>query len=904
MYPLIRTAAYEPDPNHGPWIEDHHVLRFADSWRTQLLDLYASRRKERRKNPQPPMTLPIRGLNSLLRAVAPGVVAIGRGAATDADVPWIHAREIVPPDLVVPVLTTWAAGWARGREEGEEGYEQDEPLDVTSLIEAGVPKWEIEPVELGAAVRSAGGTAEPDRRLFALLPEWIAARLATRQFGTGNSRLNFRVVSRDQGSELVSWPPQRYNFGRQTCYYSARVTITVQTVPFAERFRVHVAMGVRRWAAGTDARPKRLRGATVFLDAPLLWPDADKRRHRLIENSIGYNPRLGRTAWRRHSIVDLLPDLDIMRTYPDPEELLASPEKWINGRGGIAAGVVHSTSMGTHKVKAGLMPLERAELDAWVEEGLRPMLRRVPDLPRATRATRPVLLRGSGSIKDEVKRAEVDTRRCQARREALTAALAGEPLEIDILWQSADVLNELVTRLPLLLGLPPAVKTRRSCWDWQFDGLDIRVRAKKLGRLGEAMKLTRSREASRAAALAQAISVRRAAVIERLGVSTGAVGLAIVEIGGEERFTVAGSDPKHSLRLGCADTGRLSQFINIPEDSATDITQRGKWTWLDAMRQLGAVVPPEHKVGPAIPDDLQYAALWLVRHTGKGPTWCPARRLVALRIRPANRNHPVCGWDEVREEWVPYPRLLLALARDGAPAPDEDAALGPQPSAAYRFQTDREWQDDSERRIRTILFGLRDRPTLLLANVGNLRQCWPRLSNAAVAKDMLSFGEGPDQRLAVYGSDLRFVLTRDDNGRDEVPEWYAHDNEGEVGFGAGVWGLTEADNRVFASTADKPPSGGQAKSVRKLLPSPTSRVRPTLNGWNPRYLELTVLGCLSEKALANAGREGVTPDNPVDWAALVHQLRSHNDYAPLARPLPLHLARLAGEYVLPLATTD
>ncbi|MFD6341099.1 RNaseH domain-containing protein [Streptomyces sp. NPDC060131] len=36
---------------------------------------------------------------------------------------------------------------------------------------------------------------------------------------------------------------------------------------------------------------------------------------------------------------------------------------------------------------------------------------------------------------------------------------------------------------------------------------------------------------------------------------------------------------------------------------------------------------------------------------------------------------------------------------------------------------------------------------------------------------------------------------------------------------------------------------------------------------------------------------------------LAHQLRYHDDYPPLARPLPLHLARLADQYVLPVAGT-
>lgn len=60
------------------------------------------------------------------------------------------------------------------------------------------------------------------------------------------------------------------------------------------------------------------------------------------------------------------------------------------------------------------------------------------------------------------------------------------------------------------------------------------------------------------------------------------------------------------------------------------------------------------------------------------------------------------------------------------------------------------------------------------------------------------------------------------------------------------------------------------------------------------------LGCLSKQALSDAGCSDVVPDRPATWAALTHQLRLHDDYVPLSSPLPLHLAKLAEAYVLPV----
>lgn len=61
-----------------------------------------------------------------------------------------------------------------------------------------------------------------------------------------------------------------------------------------------------------------------------------------------------------------------------------------------------------------------------------------------------------------------------------------------------------------------------------------------------------------------------------------------------------------------------------------------------------------------------------------------------------------------------------------------------------------------------------------------------------------------------------------------------------------------------------------------------------------------MLGGLSKEGLASAGRTDTIPDRPAIVAAVAHQLRFHDEHHPLSRPLPLHLAKLAKEYVLPL----
>ncbi|MGW1974324.1 RNaseH domain-containing protein [Streptomyces sp. NPDC001889] len=62
-----------------------------------------------------------------------------------------------------------------------------------------------------------------------------------------------------------------------------------------------------------------------------------------------------------------------------------------------------------------------------------------------------------------------------------------------------------------------------------------------------------------------------------------------------------------------------------------------------------------------------------------------------------------------------------------------------------------------------------------------------------------------------------------------------------------------------------------------------------------------MLGCPSRAALIEAGRSETPPDRPAVVAATAHQPRFHDEYQPLSRPLPPHLAKPAEEYILPLA---
>ncbi|MGW3074004.1 RNaseH domain-containing protein [Kitasatospora sp. NPDC001132] len=171
------------------------------------------------------------------------------------------------------------------------------------------------------------------------------------------------------------------------------------------------------------------------------------------------------------------------------------------------------------------------------------------------------------------------------------------------------------------------------------------------------------------------------------------------------------------------------------------------------------------------------------------------------------------------------------------------------------------------------------------------------LQDGRVERDRIQDGFAPARHL---DPDLRLVRVRA-GARGETPQWWGLANGGKPnGIQQGVWQPDEAPDgaRVFNSTTAKPVTARHsAVTADKLSTRPILQGKrkgePTIdtdqNAWLRGLLEIVVLGCHEE-----AG------DDPRAFALLTHLLRQSPDYTQAtALPLPLHLAALAQEYVLP-----
>ncbi|MFF1416126.1 pPIWI_RE module domain-containing protein [Streptomyces sp. NPDC058280] len=933
-YDTIRLAGYVPAPG-AEWTVPYYTLSFPQSHRKHLLDLY----RLGLKRPDNCLGVPVGRLNALLQALAPEVVSVAKWLDVSRDEPWLYARRPVPHDVFSTLMHTWVRNL---RPEKEHRQAVREAL---SELRLGELRWERREIPMLSRTPTPGGTAEPDGRLYQLLPDALADRvLGLKPFSYAGGSLEFRGVARrpsDRGAELLSWPPDRHeDRDGRTWWFSALLTLTLQTVPFSPEFRIHLRCGVRRWATRTGLHglylPPRqatsvylLANAPWIADCPESWASA-----RFSVGRLRYDRELRARRWEAGGPDGMLSQLRLRQPLPEPDDLTRRPVDWLTGTGQVTAAVVHSAPMGAHGVRAGLMPGDRVPLTEWFEHALPDELVRAPDQVRAS--LYPKSRRRAKDHDEETP--EPDAPETTARRREMAELLEGGPLRVEFLWLTEPIRDAGVQALATVLGLTgetvlestgEAAAPDGETLSWRTPELTVELRLARIGGLADNLGLSADNK-WKTKALHTAIAGRREQIVRLLPDTTAdsRASLALLEIHDRDAYTPRSSDPKFALRLGFRDAGRMTQFVVNPRrvtvkpaDVQTARARKLEACWTDGFRQLGHRAMPDHGLSSAVPADTQYAALWLVKRRRDSPTRQADLVPIAIRVRPGEpAPERITGWDSRTGEWVSYPTLLMRLAESAelptADAPDEEppGADANDPDETEDGEgTEPGWDRDSrteQRRravadtVQEILFSLRDRPTLLLVHAQNARQLWPWLQNGRIEPDGIQLHDRQIQRLALQGPELRLVRVRD-NADTETPQWWGHrkqtaddGKEGErFGIATGLWKPPDCGprNRVFGSTGEKAGPGTNVSVMASRWAFRTytrdgkrgTTIDTDKLAWNPGLLEITVAGCR-------------TDDDPELWAALTHRLRQSPGRAPLlALPLPLHLARKATEYVLP-----
>ncbi|MFD5186604.1 pPIWI_RE module domain-containing protein [Streptomyces sp. NPDC058357] len=958
-YRNIRTASWRPDHQDVSVIGRYRALPFPEQWRDSILELCNAGRPQ---DADPWRTAPTRALEQAIQAYAPDVLVMPRpfGARAEGDpARWLYADAELADPLPPDVLSTLIAHWLRDiRPEPEH---RGLLRQVRADLAAHTPRWEPAERELVACHPTEGGTASPTGHQYTLTPDWLARRvLSLSPYPFDGGSLRFRAMPRgprDKGAELVSQPlPYDPDGSKGTWWFSIVLNVTLHTVPFDPLPRYHLHWSVRRWATRVSKAGGRLHLPYGSRTSVLLRPRVPvlpgvplSERFAVAQLERFRDRETGAFAdrWAHGGPARLLGGVVLGEQLPDVDDLLTAPEKWLTD--GARAGIVYRTAMGRHEVGAGLMPNQISQLSEWAEQAMPEELSAaLPHTRAALTANRP-LNAPPTTVKPEEKAAEEEYRTSGRRRAAALAVstyngphVDNRPvLELQLVWQTAEMRETAITALTELLGLPkntpesnemahrdsradkpvtmkwvtPELAVRLNCFrpiHYRTDNTAIALTGDL--ELPEGVRRTEG-------VVSAALHSRRAETAAWLHGLRGRPpgtnmppALALVEIDRADDFTSTDHDPKFALRLGFADAAFVTQFLAVPKkvkgyNTVGNQHHRARMAWDDGLRQLGARVYPEGGIASGLPDGLRHAAVWMVRRNRSSRNRWATDVPVAVLVTPEGGGLArIEGWDPDADDgagaWVPYPAMLIRLTRLAEVHP-----VVPGPRGEGDAPKRRSWRADraeqrrrAEEWLQQIRASLRRAPTLLLAEAQNARSHWTWLQDSHAEPDRIRDGEADPRRLDL---DLRLIRVRTGRGR-ETPQWWGdHPGGGANGIAAGLWcpANHSTDNRVFHSANPKPVQfKSSAVEADKLAPRPIRMgkrkgeltIDTGVTGWTPDLLEIAVLGCHPE-----AG------DAPESLASAVHLLRQPPDYPEaLSLPLPLHLAGLGQDYVLPHRTAD
>jgi len=934
-YAQIRRSVYEPAPGMDLVVVRYDTLPFPEQFASGVVELL-NRDREGKENLR---TAPTHQLNELLQALASDVSVMRRGRAPEGyrGHDWLYHPLGTPNPLPGPVLHRLFDYWTSGLGSGEE-YERA-VRHLGEQLRALPPQWSPVDVPLLRTRVGDGGTAAPDNLQYTLVPDHFARRIQRLPPFRHKSRvLEFRAIARgprQQGAELMSQPLDHVGEDGRVWWFSVLINVTLHTVPFDPLPKIHLHTGLRRWATHPDAEKGVLRlgyghDTSVYLRPTTPWLPGAPVSERFGVARLGWDRKPGQHAWKRGGPAQLLSRLAGCRPFPDIDALLREPGPWLRGEDGLEALVVHATTMGQHGVGAGLMSHQRSEILEWAAQALEPELVRVPDLVRSeVSSDAPVNVRRAVPKERRPASEEETARRLRSSLGALSAHRSERSeavFEARVLWQSHGVRQAAIMALAGVLGLPGdggAGKVDDLAYEssvpggpvvltWETPELTVRLSCLRLGAgLGGSLGVnpkSRTRRVDRA----NAIGLRRQELAKFLaadGAGVAQPGLALVEIPRRRSFNYRGNDPKFPIRLGCADAGIVTQFI---ADRGSQRAHRTRAAWLDGLRQIGASTIPMPDLPAGMPADTQFLAIWLAGTQRDSPA-APRRKLpVAVLVRPdAATGERVLGWDPETfadvGAWTSYPRLLTrlpALSRVELEELDEDPQKRWVPWSVHHRDLEQQ-KAVVEGFVQKVLRSpeVADHPTVVVVHAQNARQHWTWIQDGVVRRDLLRTGLAPAGGL---GPELRLVRVRTGEQRETGAWWAIGHPDGINGISAGLWTAGKHapdDLRVFYSTTAKASSaGGAAVSADKLAPRPLRTgmrkgeltIDTGVPGWNPALVELAVLGCHRDQG-----------DRPEVLAMALHQLRQAPDHINALRmPLPLHLARHAQEYVLPVLVPD
>jgi hypothetical protein len=375
-YQNVRRAAYQFASADELLVAGYQTLAFPEQLTTGVLRVCNLGRTDQ----EAIRTAPTYRLNGVLQVLASDLAVMRRGPvdAAHRTHQWLYCPADRPNPLPAQVLHHLLEVWVEELR-SEDVYRRD-VRDLFAELQASPPVWSDVDVPLLRTHQSFGGTAMPNSLQYLLATDYFARRIQELPpYQSGSDALRFHAVARgtrQQGAELMS-QPLWFEDGGNTWWFSVIINLTLHTVPFDPLPKLHLHLGLRRWATLPDRDLGRLRlgfgsDTSVYLRPTVSWLPDTPVSDRYGVARITWDRDSRKHQWRQGDPAGMLRRLALNRPFPDVDDLLSQPATWLDRAHGTDALVAHSTRMGSHGVAVGFMSHQRSQIVEWAEQALFP----------------------------------------------------------------------------------------------------------------------------------------------------------------------------------------------------------------------------------------------------------------------------------------------------------------------------------------------------------------------------------------------------------------------------------------------------------------------------------------------------------------------------------------------------
>ena len=889
-------------------------LQVPTAWQ-QVAKSLASRRVKVTGKGYP--SVPVFSLDPIVAASFPRIIKTERNGWQRPSVPWVFATEKADLLYLAELIKDWL------REEfsdslGEEVESSLEKLDNTA--------WHWEEPKTYSLLRQPENSSEIDVR-FQAIPDYLAVEfLKNPQVCFGKNQqyeLTFyQVVSLEQGSELMSWPPNpvpliENNKQVGTVHISVVIRFRLQTVPWRSTPIIYHQLSIRQWIVEPLERLP-YRGATAFIGDNHRWLDGSSQPFCFIPLAMkrpGLEPK-----WSR-AISELLLIND--SPLPDPNALALEPVyNWsVFGQepNGIQAAIANDTRHRGETPCRGVSALDLASLDLAIQNKIKQEdfpIQRVGEAVKVSGKYVPFWEPGKSKKRGDSSPKERDDLSTPMHRPKIAAPAVFRSTEnplhsILILWETQECRDALIAEICELLNLSPKgqVQTYQTLAEVEgeetiYEGVlgSLRIKTQHVQDLAQRLDVDNPlvKGNNRQQRRVNLLDERIHQIILSLPKPERLSG-ALIEIKSKKSFFPAESDPKLALRIGAMQAGYVNQHIHAltgrnKREKERD-SNRVKKAVSDLLRQFGILpaplIKPEIDARNGIGNNLWLTCFYIVRRTRK-TTASNTPLTVALMVRV----NPVTGIVQVTtpslfptQGWVSYPAGLGYLISEKWDADSYENEITGESGTEQQFS---EKKREQQLLNKFIADCLRDclntqiedtTPSVLfMAEAQNARQMLPWLQNPQLPTKDLPH-ELKQHLTKPEQSRLWVVRLRIAGNSDEVPVCIVKGSAGSKTSGLFCWqDLYDDENKGLYLSIRKPLNTEQGTNT---LQQQQSRLdEGSRQPGNPRPLEIAVVH-----------HPGIECQKLADF---VHNLRDRWPYFAdqVSLPFPFPFATLAKEYAV------